>query len=226
MAASENNSTVPNETKLSLASKLAAIGNEIGVTAKTGTNAQQKFDYIEYATVSGKVRSLFDKYKVIILPQVDDYEVKEVKNKYGNIGYHYTLRMSFLIKDGESDESFERKWLSESIDFGDKSINKAETAGTKYFYMRLFNVSEKGEQETDKITPEIVASESANPTQVAGDYKKLDFDDIRETLSAIDDLNSVNEYAKEVAAKFPKMTENQRNTVAKIFEEKRKEFEK
>ena len=62
--------------------------------------------------------------------------------------------------------------------------------------------------------------------QSASDYKKLDFDDIRETLSAIDDLNSVNEYAKEVAVKFPKMTENQRNAVAKIFEEKRKEFEK
>lgn len=213
-----------NNAKMSLASKLAAIGDEIGVTAKTGKNEQQKYDYIEYAIVSGKIRNLFSKHKVIILPQVDDYEVKEVTNKYGNAGYHYTLRMSFLIKDGESDESFERKWLSESIDFGDKSINKAETAGTKYFYMRLFNVSEKGEQEADKVTPEIVASESANYSQTASEYKKLDFNNIREELSVMDDLESVNEYSKKLAAEFPKMTENQRNAVAKIFEERRKEL--
>lgn len=217
--------TTNEEPKLSLAAKLAAIGNEIGIVAKTGKNDQQKYDFIEYSVVSGKIRSILDKYKVTIMPQVDDYEVSEVTNKYGNIGYHYTLRMSFLIRDGESDEQYERKWLSEAVDYGDKSINKAETAGTKYFYMRLFNISEKGEKEADQDTPEMVKLNKTE-SQSSSDYKRLDFDEVKETLAALDDLYSVNKYGQELNNQFPHMTENQRNAIAKIFEHKRKELAK
>ena len=217
--------TTNEEPKLSLAAKLAAIGNEIGIVAKTGKNDQQKYDFIEYAVVSGKIRSILDKHKVTIMPQVDDYEVSEVTNKYGNVGYHYTLRMSFLIKDGESDEQYERKWLSEAVDYGDKSINKAETAGTKYFYMRLFNISEKGEKEADQDTPEMVKLNQTE-SHSASEYKRLNFDDVKETLATLNDLYSVNKYGQELNNQFPHMTENQRNALAKIFDQKRKELAK
>lgn len=204
-----------NDEKLSLASKLAAIGNEIGVTAKTGKNEQQKYDYIEYAIVSGKIRSLFDKYKISIMPQVDDYEVSEVQNKYGNIGYHYTLRMSFLIKDGESDENFERKWLSESVDYGDKAINKAETAGTKYFYMKLFNISERGEQEADQTTPEIQATE---PAQQPQSRRGVSFDEIREKVKDMDS-HALEEYEAKILS--ANMTHKQEAAVKAIFNQRK-----
>lgn len=213
-----------NETKQSLASKLAAIGNEIGIIAKTGKNSQQNYDFIEYAVVSGKLRSLLDKYKVSIMPQVDDYAVEEVTNKYGNIGYHYTLRMSFLIKDGESDEEVERKWLSEAIDYGDKSINKAETAGAKYFYMRLFNISEKGEKEADQETPEVVgrsAAESApHPSQTTkepGYRNAVNFDDIRENIKNME-APDLERYKAEIMQN--NMTDRQKVAVQKIFKQR------
>ena len=217
--------TTKEEPKRSLAAKLAAIGNEIGIVAKTGKNDQQKYDFIEYAVVSGKIRSILDKYKVSIMPQVDDYEVHEVTNKYGNVGYHYTLKMSFLIKDGESDEQYERKWLSEAVDYGDKSINKAETAGTKYFYMRLFNISEKGDKEADQDMPEMVKPNKTESVSAA-EYKRLDFDEVKQGLAVLDDLYSVNKYAQDINNQYPHMTDNQRNAIKKIFDQKHKEYMK
>ena len=149
-----------NEKKpMTLAQKLAKIGKEIGAVSKSGTNKEQKYNYIEYGVVAGRIRELFDTYGIIIVPKVDDYKADEVTSKYGNKGYHYVLRMSFkLINGDDKDDFIETSWLGESADFGDKGINKAETSGTKYFLMRLFNVSEKGEEEADKASPEFTSA--------------------------------------------------------------------
>lgn len=145
------------ETKSpTLAARLAKIGKEIGAVDKSGRNAEQKYNYIEYGVVAGRIRELFDKYGVIILPAVQDYSVDEITSKYGNKGYHYVLKMSFRIYNADDMTDFvETTWTGESADFGDKGINKAETSGTKYFLMRLFNISEKGEEEADEKSPEI-----------------------------------------------------------------------
>ena len=145
------------ETKgLTLAAKLAKIGKEIGAVDKSGRNNEQKYNYIEYGVVAGRIRELFDKYGVVILPAVQDYSVDEITSKYGNKGYHYVLKMNFRIYNADDMDDFvETGWTGESADFGDKGINKAETSGTKYFLMRLFNISEKGEEEADGKSPEI-----------------------------------------------------------------------
>lgn len=145
------------ETKkpLSLATKLAAIGKEIGAVDKSGKNAQQNYNFIEYGVVAGRIRELFDKYCVIIVPSVDSVQHEEIVNKYGNKGYHFILTMTFELINGDNPEDRETAtWVGEASDYGDKGINKAETSGTKYFLMRLFNISEKGEEEADKKTPE------------------------------------------------------------------------
>lgn len=143
------------ETKIkSLASKLAAIGKEIGAVDKSGRNTQQNYAYIEYGVVAGKIRELFDKYGIIIIPSVDGIQQDEITNKYGGKGYHYVLTMTFTLINGDDKEDREiATWSGEASDYGDKGINKAETAGTKYFLMRLFNVSEKGDEDADKNTP-------------------------------------------------------------------------
>ena len=142
--------------KLSLAGKLAKIGKEIGVVDKSGTNREQKYTFIEYGVVAGRIRELFDEYGVIIVPSVKDYVVDEITSKFGNKGYHYVIRMIFrVINADDSSDCIEAEWTGESADYGDKGINKAETSGTKYFLMRLFNISEKGEEEADEKSPEI-----------------------------------------------------------------------
>lgn len=141
---------------LSLASKLAKIGKEIGAVKKSGKNVQQRYDYIEYGVVAGKIRELFDEYQIIIIPNVDNIQQDEITSKYDTKGYHYILQMTFTLINGENPEDREiASWCGEASDFGDKGINKAETSGTKYFLMRLFNISEKGENEADAESPEM-----------------------------------------------------------------------
>lgn len=153
----ENKSTnKQTEPKLSLAAKLARIGKEIGKVEKSGKNQQQNYNYIEYAVVAGRIRELLDEYGVIVIPSVENIKADEITNKYGNSGYHYTLTMKFTIINGDDmTDRLEATWAGESADYGDKGINKAETSGTKYFLMRLFNVSEKGEEEADAKSPEM-----------------------------------------------------------------------
>lgn len=137
---------------LSLASKLAKIASELGAIKKDGKNAQQNYNFIEYAAVAGKLRDLLDKYQVIVLPEVNEYEKEPASN---GKGCHYLLKMTFTIVNGEKpEEQYVRHWLSESADYGDKGVNKAETAGTKYFLMRLFQISEKGD-DPDNDSPEV-----------------------------------------------------------------------
>lgn len=154
--------TTSKDAKLmTLASKLAAIGKEIGAVDKSGRNQQQNYNYIEYGVVAGRIRDLFDKHHIIIMPNVDNIQQDEVTTRSGSKGYHYILQMSFILINGDDPEDREvATWAGEALDYGDKGINKAETAGTKYFLMRLFNISEKAE-DNDANSSEELASTKA-----------------------------------------------------------------
>lgn len=174
------------DEKLSLAAKLARIGKEIGKVDKTGKNQQQHYDYIEYGVVAGRIRELFDEYRVIIIPNVKEYSVDVITAKNGGKGYHYSLSMEFSIINGDDPaDKLIASWMGESADYGDKGINKAETSGIKYFLMRLFNVSEKGEEDADAKTPEI---DDTNPR-----IKKPTVREVSYAISSIDQTKTLNE---------------------------------
>lgn len=175
---------VSEKKPMTLAQKLAKIGKEIGAVGKSGTNKEQKYTYIEYSVVAGKIRELFDTYSIIIVPKVKSYQVDSVTSKYGSAGYHYVLNMEFNLVNGEDlSDYMTTTWLGESTDFGDKGINKAETSGTKYFLMRLFNISEKGEEEADSVSPEFANSA---PVYTVGEIKAA-----KETLQDAESLEDL-----------------------------------
>lgn len=148
---------------LTLAAKLAAIGARVGKVQKGGYNKEQKYNYIEYAEVASRVRELLDEYRVAIVPNVTKLERDVVTSRNGGSGNHYLVYMEFEIVDGDAPEAtIMVPWVGESTDWGDKGVNKAITSATKYFLMRLFNVSEKGEVEADKESPTMAAIKTAN----------------------------------------------------------------
>lgn len=184
------------ETKkaMALASKLAAIGKEIGAVDKSGKNTQQNYEYIEYGVVAGRIRELFDKYHIVIVPSVENINQDEVSNKYGGKGYHYLLEMSFTIVNGDDmEDKMVSKWVGEATDYGDKGINKAETAGTKYFLMRLFNVSEKGEVEADSENPAPMTEtrRKAVSNGFSGRYTSADIDEAKTKLAMAKDIDEL-----------------------------------
>lgn len=185
--------------KMSLAAKLATIGKEIGAVDKSGRNTQQNYAYIEYGVVAGRIRELFDKYHIIIVPSVEHVQQDEITNKYGNKGYHYILTMTFLLINGDDNEDREvAAWVGEASDYGDKGINKAETAGTKYFLMRLFNVSEKGDEDADKTTPpEMVSSQPTIQKGFGSHHTKVEIEEAKAKLDKAKTLQELKvEYAK------------------------------
>lgn len=150
-------------SSLSLVSKLAAIGKAVGVMEKDGKNAQQGYAFIEYAAIAGKIRDLFAEYGVIVFPEVINREKDVVRSSSGSVGYHYNLDMRFTALNGDDrDDKIVALWQGEATDYGDKGINKAETSGTKYFIMRLLNISEKGD-DNDSNTPPNQAPDKATP---------------------------------------------------------------
>lgn len=217
--------TEKSQKTLSLAAKIAAISKDLGAIKKGGHNKEQHYDFIEYAAVSGKIRELLDKHGVAIIPKVVDYERDDVKSGSGKTGYHYTLKMHFTVINADfPDEVIESDWLGESTDWGDKGVNKAETSGTKYFYMRLFNISEKGDADNETDAQDNSAKES-KPAPKKNEFKsdpRLDFSTIRETVAAIDDTESLTAYFREVMGLKPSAKSQQ--YIIKIFQERRAEL--
>jgi hypothetical protein len=194
------------KTALSLATKLAIIGKEIGVVDKSGRNQQQNYNYIEYSVVAGRIRELFDKYRVIIIPSVENISKDEITNKYGGKGYHYVITMSFTLINGDDQEDREvTMWAGEASDYGDKGINKAETAGTKYFLMRLFNISEKDSEDADATTPTQVEKTRQTPLNgFTGQFSAIDIAEAKAKLGIAKDLDEL----KEIYSKLGKIMLN------------------
>lgn len=206
--------------KLSLATKLALIGKELGATAKAGKNAEQGYKFIEYAAVSGKMRDLLANHHIVVVPAVVDYEKDTVSTARGTTGFHYVVQMRFTAINGDDpDDRIEATWLGESTDYGDKGINKAETSGTKYFYMRLLNISEKSDEDADKTTPEEAVSANTSRSK-----SRLDFDTVRMQVNAIDDLKSLTEFYRGLP--LGTLNEKQKAVIDRIFGDRRKELER
>ncbi len=207
------------ETKeaLSLPAKIAKIAAELGPISKSGVNAQQHYKFIENGSVTAKVRDLQDKYGVAVIPAVEEYICDEVRGKEGKIGFHYIVKMLFRVIDTDNPEAtYEARWLGEATDFGDKGINKAETSATKYFYMKLYNISEKGEDDPDKDTPDPIE----DLKQQAPKTSRIDFSEVRKTLAEIETVEDLEEYWRSLGA----LSDNQSKFLQRDFAKRKGEI--
>lgn len=153
--------------QLNLYQKLAKITGEIGVIAKDGNNQQQKYKYIEYETIAGKFRELFSKYGVVLIPSMVEQERSAITTSRGSSGVSTVCHFEFTVVNADNpDDRFVVKWQGEAADYGDKATNKAATAAVKYYLMRQFNISSKGDEDPDSQTPE-VASKQQKPAMAS-----------------------------------------------------------
>lgn len=161
-------------TKLNLYQKLAKITGDIGAIKKGGRNNEQKFDFIEYAAVAGELRGLFAKYNVLVVPYMQKSTRQTrtpVQSKYGAQGEHVLIDFTFVVYNADDPkEKFSVTWTGEATDYGDKATNKAATSALKYYLMRQFNISEKGEDpdaDSPKVTDKPVAQSQEPSTPEA-----------------------------------------------------------
>lgn len=164
--------------QLNLYQKLAKITGEIGVIAKDGNNQQQKYKYIEYETIAGKFRELFSKYGVVLIPSMVDQERSAITTSRGSSGVSTVCHFEFTVVNADKpDDRFVVKWQGEAADYGDKATNKAATAAVKYYLMRQFNISSKGDEDPDSQTPEVAQKQQkpvmASVRQIVAVSKRL-----------------------------------------------------
>ena len=158
------------EPKLNLYQKLNKISVEIGTVGKTGKNLQQGYAFMEQAEIMMRARKLLDEYGVTIIPETLDrtlYERDVVRtNGKQGIDSHVQVKSKFtLVNSDEPKERIECLWDGgEAIDSGDKATNKAITASQKYFYIKLFNISDKEDADTTRPQDE---AKSEKPRVVA-----------------------------------------------------------
>lgn len=198
-------------TKKTLAGRLAVIGKEIGAVAKTGQNSgyRESYNFIEYGEVAGRIRELLDKHGVAIIPSVESYEKSTISSSRGSQGFHYILTMKFTaINADDQSDRIESMWVGESADYGDKGINKAITAGTKYFIMRLFNISEKGD-DNDANSVEMTAMTTEEPKAV----DKIPIDAIIAKIKTLATVEEVDKARESIFERYPLMLDLERRRV-------------
>src|SRR4051794_29463489 len=103
---------------MNLWQKLAAITGEVGVITKDGTNSEQKYKFIEYAAVAGRLRELFAKYHVVVIPRMGEREVTEITSSYGKKGVAVTIQFEFTFRNADKpDETEVIPWVGEAADY-------------------------------------------------------------------------------------------------------------
>ena len=166
-AETEAPATVADHSSLNIYQKIAAITGRIGAISKGGTNRDQGYAFIEYAAVAGELRHLFSEYGVVVVPNMAkaaDQKRDTFKTRKGADGTAALIDFEFKIVNADQPEDhFVVNWVGEATDYGDKATNKAATAALKYYLMRQFNVSEKGEKDADQETIERAGSAAPEP---------------------------------------------------------------
>ena len=112
-------------TALPIAQAMSAIMKEVGAIAKKDKNQAQGFNFRGIDSVVNAVSPALQKYGVIVVPSVEDYEYATVE-----IGRNRTARGHVKVKVtytfiGANGDSIKATVVGEAMDAGDKATAKA-----------------------------------------------------------------------------------------------------
>ena len=187
---------------LTIYEKLSAIMDEVGKIEKTGKNDTQGYKFIEQAVVMARLRPLFVKYGLVILPQVKGtnyHDTPSGKMLVAQLDMNFTL----VNVDNPADR-LEFSWSSEGADNGDKAINKAETAGQKYWLLKLLMISEKDDPDADSPGQSRSSRrQEARSAQNGSDNRKALATEIIQRIGRTPNLEGWQELAREHSVEAP-----------------------
>jgi ERF superfamily len=137
-----------------VAKKIAKIIGAIGGIAKEGKNSQQGYAYMTDESIKSRLRPLLAEQGLAIFPSMLKIEERALQTKSGGNNYRVTCNFRFTIVDGDTGDTMVCDWSSDADDTSDKAVNKAATAGMKYFLKSLFLIGEKDDDDPDSVTVE------------------------------------------------------------------------
>ena len=148
-----------------LAKKLSVVMGEVTRISKQGYNSFHKYNYATADDVVDELRPLLAKEGIALIAEIVDSE------RAADITY---LKMTFTFVDSDTGALKVCKWESEASDKGDKGLNKAATAGEKYWLIKTFLLS-TGEEDAD-------ATSSSNDEKATDAHKDRFFGHMQQQL--------------------------------------------
>lgn len=157
---------------------LTGIIGEVNAIGKNSKNQQQGFMFRGIDDVMNELHDLFGMYKVVIVPEVVDYNVSEKTTAKGTIMYvtRSTIKFHFVAEDGSEVVTTN---VGEAMDSADKGMNKTMSCALKYALMQMFLIPTKETEDADRVTPPDTV-----PTKTMNIDRDMAFDDVRNAKSS------------------------------------------
>ncbi len=138
-----------------IAKRLALAMLDIDRVAKRGRNEFHKYNYATAEDIKAAARDALAKNGLVIIPLMLHVEQSQADKQTRT-----TADFEYVIACEEGTVSV--PWTCEAYDTGDKGINKAATAGLKYFLINLLQIPTGDEPDPDG---ERAVKETAKPLQ-------------------------------------------------------------
>lgn len=110
---------------LTIAQALTEVMKEVGAVGKKDRNASQGFNFRGIDAIVNAVSPALQKYGVIVVPSVEDYEYASVEiGKNRTVMGHVKLKVSYTFI-GSAGDAIKATVVGEAMDSGDKATAKA-----------------------------------------------------------------------------------------------------
>lgn len=135
-------------------SALTEVNKRVGALMKSRKNHQQGFMFRSIDDVMNELHSHFAEYGVLVIPEVETYDVAERVTARGGAMFmvRATMKFHFTATDG----SFVTiRNVGEAMDSGDKAMNKAMSIALKYALLQLFLIPTEEKKDPDYYSEEL-----------------------------------------------------------------------
>ena len=107
------------------------------------------FKFVSSSQTLGSLRKAMDDNALLLVPSVEEYEVRDHTTRKGDHKYFTILKMTFTwINADNPKENVKSGWTGQGLDSGEKGAGMAMTYAEKYFLLKFFNIA------TDKDDPD------------------------------------------------------------------------
>lgn len=135
-------------------SALSEINRKVGALTKSRKNQQQGFMFRGIDDVMNELHSHFAEHGVLVIPEIENYDVTERVTAKG--GAMFVVRATMKFHLTADDGSFITiRNVGEAMDSGDKAMNKAMSIALKYALLQLFLIPTEEKKDPDYYSEEL-----------------------------------------------------------------------
>ena len=147
-------------TTLPIAQAMSAIMKEVGAIAKKDKNTSQGFNFRGIDSVVNAVSPALQKYGVIVVPSVEDYEYATVEIGRNRTAMgHVKVKVTYTFI-GASGDSIKATVVGEAMDSGDKATAKAMSVAFRTALLQALSLP------TDEPDPDATSYERSSAKDV------------------------------------------------------------